>query len=304
MRRLVRSLATLAVAIALIPLSTGPAAARSLPRCPWSVSTVVTGMGSLENLAFDGLGRMLLSRSVSGAGQIYRLDPTGIGTTVVNPIDSPGGIVTEGNAAYFTTGNSLISGIIGRKDGTVSRLDPVGDELTTVASGLTMPNGMARLPDGDFIVSRNLGATTGLTRIANDGTPSKPWATSLKHTNGVAYDPTNRRIITSLDFSPTATLALIDIDRPAQPTTINLGIFGLLGFPDDLTVGGDGMIYLAMAGGTIVGVDPVNKTACGLAAGLYGATSVRFGAGPGWDPRALYCTTLSGSVYRLTPPNR
>ena len=278
------------------------APASALPtRCPWDVSAVTTGLGSLENLGFDGRGGLLLSRTDDRTGQLYRLTPDGHGSTLVADVPAPGSITVVGGGAYFTTGNSFASGILGRTDGTIDHVDLATGALGVVARGLTMPNGMAMLPDGTFVVSRNLGRTTGLTRVGADGSGT-PFAPSVTYTNGVAYDPTRNAVITSLDLHPVATLAIIDVVNPDHVRKVDLGLFGLVGFPDDLTVGPDGLIYLAMDGGSIVRIDPDSSTACTLTSALPGSTSVRFGAGPGWDPHSLYSTDLTGAVHRLAPP--
>lgn len=286
---------TMAAASVCAPASAIPT------RCPWDVSVVTTGLGSLENLGFDGRGGLLLSRTDDRTGQLYRLTPDGHGDTVVADIPAPGSITVVGSGAYFTTGNSFASGILGRTDGTIDHVDLDTGALGVVAQGLTMPNGMARLPDGTFVVSRNLGRTTGLTRVGADGS-SAPFAAGVTYTNGVAYDSTRKAIITSLDLHPVATLAIIDVANPDHVRKVDLGLFGLVGFPDDLTVGADGLIYLAMDGGSIVRIDPDANTACTITSALPGSTSVRFGAGPGWDPHALYSTALTGAVHRLVPP--
>lgn len=271
------------------------------PDCPWSVSTVASGLGSLENLGFDGSGGMLLSRKADRTGSLYRMTPDGRGTTAVADVDHPGGIVVDGGTAYFTTGNSFGAGALGRRNGTIEALDLASGSVRTIADGLTMPNGMARLPDGRFVVSRNLGLRTGLTMVSADGTSANSFAPRVNSTNGVAYDAGRNAIITSIDLSPVATLAIIDVADPGKVGRINLGIFGLVGFPDDLTVGPDDLIYLAMDGGSIIRVDPERESACVLANRQPGSTSARFGAGPGWNPSALYVTSLSGSVIALTP---
>ncbi|AQA02065.1 hypothetical protein BVC93_06045 [Mycobacterium sp. MS1601] len=299
-RRRIRTV--VAIAAILLGITTAPSAQAGIPSCPWAVSTVKSGLGSLENLAFDGSGAMLLSRTVGGAGQLYRLGADGAGATLANGLDAPGGITVEGDTTYFTTGNSLWAGLFGLGNGAIVELDLSTGATRTVASGLTMPNGMARLPDGSFVVSRNLGLSTGLTRVSADGATSSRFAPHLVLTNGVAYDPGRNAVITSLDFSPVSTLAIIDAaDSHRILQRIDLGLFGLVGFPDDLTVGPDGMIYLAMDLGPVVRIDPDRRTACRLTPVLLGSTSVKFGAGPGWDAQSLYVTSLAGFVTRLTP---
>lgn len=293
-----------AAALALLAIAgtpPAPASAVAITRCPWRATTVASGLGSLENLAFDGAGTMLLSRTVGNSGQLYRLTPDGRGSTLVPNVAAPGSITVADGAAYFTTGNNFLSGIFGNKDGGIARVDLGTGTLTTIATKLTMPNGMVRLPDGSFVVSRNIGWTTGLTRISADGTRETRLAPSVTMANGLTYDTAHHTVIASMDLQPVSTLAIVDVTDPTRIRTVNLGLFGLFGFPDDLTVGPDGLIYLAMDGGDIVRIDPDHHAACILASGMFGSTSVRFGAGPGWDPQALYSTDLFGTVRKLTP---
>ncbi len=291
----------LVMATAASPLS-ARAAAVIPTRCLWNESVVAAGLGSLENLEFDGTGGMLLSRTTQRRGQIYRLTPDGTGTTVVPDVPAPGSITVDGSTAYFTTGNSFLSGITGRRDGTITQVDLNTGDRSVVAKSLTMPNGMARLPDGSFVVSRNLGLITGLTSVSPDGADNNRFTPWLTNTNGVTYDATRNSIITSLDLHPVATLAVVDVANPKRISRFYLGLFGLFGFPDDLTVGADGAVYLAMDGGSIVRIDLNANKACIVASRLFGSTSVRFGSGPGWDSRSLYSVDLWGAVHKLTPP--
>lgn len=287
--------------LAVVGAPPAPASAVAITRCPWRATTVASALGSLENLAFDNAGTMLVSRTVGSSGQLYRLTPDGKGSTFVPNVAAPGSITVADGAAYFTTGNSFLSGVFGAKDGGIARVDLGSGVLTTVATKLTMPNGMVRLPDGSFVVSRNIGWTTGLTRISADGTRESRLAPSVTMANGLTYDTAHHTVIASMDLQPVSTLAIVDVADPSHIRTVNLGLFGLFGFPDDLTVGPDGLIYLAMDGGDIVRIDPERHAACILASGMFGSTSVRFGAGPGWDPQALYSTDLFGTVRKLTP---
>lgn len=295
-------IAVMAVLMLLLGSRTPVARALVTTKCPWTSSVVKTALGSLENLGFDGTGGMLLSRTDDHTGELYRLTPAGSGTILVPNVAAPGSITVLGTTVYFTTGNSFASGFFGRKDGTIDKVDLTSGTLSVLATGLTMPNGMARLPNGSFVVSRNLGLTTGLTKVSADGATTTRFAPTVTLTNGLTYDPSRNVVITSLDFHPVSTLALINLSQPDHIRTIDLGLFGLLGFPDDLTVGPDHLLYLAMDGGSIVRIDPDHNTACVLITALLGSTSVRFGAGPGWDPTSLYITTLTGTVQKLTPP--
>ncbi|WP_069162373.1 SMP-30/gluconolactonase/LRE family protein [Nocardia altamirensis] len=269
----------------------------------WTASTVSSGLGVLENLAFDGRGGLLLSEvPASGTdGALRRIRADGV-REVLAFAGSPGGIVVSGSTAYFTNGGSLISGVAGRADGVIQALDLDRGTVSTVARGLVAPNGLAVLPDGGFVVSRDVGTPTTLTRVAADGSLA-PLATDLTSTNGLAYDPNRRKLFVSTTFEPVSALAVLDMDRPdVAPVRITVPGYGPLNAADDLTVGPDGNVYLALnVAGRIVRVDPETGRSCTVAEDISFPTSARFGAGHGWDPRSLYVTSFAGTVTRLTP---
>ncbi|MFC4128422.1 SMP-30/gluconolactonase/LRE family protein [Nocardia rhizosphaerae] len=300
-----RAIAALTAAATATMLPAVQPASAASPSCAhWTAHTVSAGHGILENLAFDGRGNLLLSEqsATGGAGAIVRLGADGSAGVAVPAVDTPGGIVVDGGTAYFTTGNSVASALANRADGTIRALDLDTGALTTVATGLTMPNGLARLPDGDFVVSRDIGAAT-MTRVAADGT-AVPYAPSLSSTNGLAFDRQRQRLVVSTTFDPATLITAVDYADPARPMprTVVPG-FGPLNSADDLTVDADGTVYVALnAAGRIQRVDLDTGQTCAIADGLPLSSSVRFGAGPGWDPTALYVTSFLGTVTRLTPP--
>ncbi|MFI9508742.1 SMP-30/gluconolactonase/LRE family protein [Nocardia sp. NPDC052566] len=270
----------------------------------WSATTVASGYSMLENLAFDGRGGMLLSElalsSSGGAVHVLRADGT---RAVVASVNHPGGLVVSGGTAYVAAGGDFTLGGPGKSDGAIEAIDLDSGAVSTVASGLTAPNGLARLPDGGFVVSRDIGSPTTLTRVARDGSGAHTLAPGLTSTNGLAYDPVRRKLFVSTTFESVTTLAAIDIDHPdTPPARSTVPGFGLLNAADDLTVGSDGNVYLALnVAGRIVRVDPDTGSTCTIADGLPFATSARFGSGPGWDPGSLYVTSFLGTVTRLTP---
>ncbi|QLY32551.1 SMP-30/gluconolactonase/LRE family protein [Nocardia huaxiensis] len=269
----------------------------------WTASTVASGYGTLENLAFDGRGGLLLSEvSLGGSGGgLQRLTADGVRATVAE-IESPGGIVVTGTTAFVNSGNTARSGLSDAADGSIRAVDLTTGAITTAATGLTMPNGLAQLPDGGFVVSRDLGADTTLTRVAPDGS-THPLAPGLTSTNGLAYDPARRKLFVSTTFDAVSTLAAFDADNlTAEPARITIPGPGPLNAADDLTVGPDGAVYVALnVLGQVVRVDPETQRTCVVASGLPFTTSVRFGSGPGWDAHSLYATSFLGTVTRLTP---
>src|SRR3954468_9538598 len=103
----------LAAAVVLAALVAAvPSATAAADFCaPWQQKTLKSGLGSLENLEFDGSGGLLLS--ASGPGAIERLAPNGTVTTVVPNVNAPGGQRLVGRTLYFNTGDSAQSGPAG-----------------------------------------------------------------------------------------------------------------------------------------------------------------------------------------------
>jgi sugar lactone lactonase YvrE len=269
----------------------------------WSKSVVASGYGQLENLGFDYRGNLLLSEgSFVGAGAIHQLGAAGSKSVVAPNVTSPGGIVATDEASYFTTGNSATAGLFDTADGTVEALDPVTGEVDTVVEGLTMPNGLAVLPDGRLVVSRDLGASTTLTVIDPDTGSKKALAPTVTSTNGLAWDRTRELLWTSTLLSSVTTVVAIDVRSGKPVQTIELPGIGWANLADDLTVGPDGAVYLALnAAGSVVRVDPDTSTSCVIADGVPLVSAVEFGAGPGWDAASLYATSFVGTLTRLTP---
>ena len=111
--------------LVVAPAAAGPAFSPPGGACtPWSVSEVTSGAGVLENLAFDGAGTMLVSRTgLVGGGALDGVAPDGTVTPIVPEVESPGGIAVDGADAYFATGNSFAAGVTGSANGTVDVVD-------------------------------------------------------------------------------------------------------------------------------------------------------------------------------------
>lgn len=270
----------------------------------WHKTTAAAGFGWLENLAFDGQGGLLLSEhnvnDVGGA--LRRLSADGTRTTIAE-LDNPGGIVVDGRTAYVTTGNSIHGAVTNSTDGGLAAVNLDGRGVTTIATGLHAPNGLARLPDGDFVVSTDFGSRTDLVTVTPDGV-SRPYPTGLVSTNGLTLDPGRHRLFVTTTYTPVSVVAAIDIDEPtAAPSRLELPGIGVVNGADDLTVGADGNLYIALNGAArVIRVDPDTGRTCTIATGLPFTSAVRFGSGPGWDPATLYATSFLGTVTAMTPP--
>lgn len=289
----------------VLAMLTVPSAAQAATRdCePWTKTRVASGYGVLENLAFDGRGSMLLSEtSLVGSGALVARTADGAKRTVVPDVKGPGGIVIDGRVAYFNTGNTIASGLLGTKDGTIDRVDLDTGERSTVARGLSMPNGLIAIPDG-FLVSRDapVGPST-MTLIRPDGSRSS-YAPTATSTNGMAYDAPRHTVYADSTFNVTTTISIVDADNPGEkPEVRHIPGLGPLNSADDLTLGSDGLLYVALnVAGKVVSVDPDTGATCTIATGVPFVSSVRFGSGPGWDAASLYATSFLGTVTKLSP---
>ncbi|WP_246098207.1 SMP-30/gluconolactonase/LRE family protein [Rhodococcus spelaei] len=272
----------------------------------WTVSTVASGFGTLENLSFDGRGKMLLSESaVLGDGAIRTLTPNGDKGTLVSSVNSPGGIVVDGDRVLFNTGNNVMAGLYGSTNGTVESVDLDSGKQTTVARGLTMPNGLAKLDNGDLLVTNVLGGKPGVVRIpATEPREPVTVRTDIGSANGIFASADGKHVYVGNTLEGTTQIRVLDTNDLTGPVRV-LGLPGPgpANAGDDLTLGADGYLYEALNGaGKVVRVDPVSGDTCEIATGLPLTSSVRFGAGPGWDATALYATSFEGTVHKLVPP--
>lgn len=290
----------LAASVALSPTAEASSTCTS-----WSVSTVASGFGMLENLEFDGRGSMIVSEpSPIGPGALRTVGPNGERGTLVSGVESPGGLVRDGDTLFFTTGNSLAAGLLGMRTGTIDRIDLGTGARSVYASGLTMPNGLARSATGDLFTTRNLGGGSGLTRIAVGGDESvgsvSSVRTDLGSANGIGIGGGNMYVANT--FDPETTVTVLDEQDPAGPSSrIRVDGIGPLTMSDDLTVADDGKVYLAQnLAGRVVRVDPESGSSCVIATGVPLTSSVAFG-GVGFDSEALYATSFDGTVRKMSP---
>ena len=270
---------------------------------PWSQRTLLSDQGLLENLAFDHRSSLLLSASTQGA--ILRVNRHREVTQLIDDVDAPGGLRVRGNVLFFNTGDSLASGSQNLTDGTIGRFRLKTGQRSVYAQGLTMPNGLIFLPNGDAVVSRDIGVGTGMTRIPADDPehPELNWA-ELDDTNGMAVDPSGRFLYTVATFIPEAPVYRIKIKDPSRIRVVAElgGGGGLLGL-DDMTIDRRGRLYIAAnLGGEVIRLNPDTEASCVIASGLQFPSAVKFGRGRGWSSRSLYVTGFDGTVRKLTPP--
>jgi sugar lactone lactonase YvrE len=287
----------LAAGLTLGPLSATARPGRASTCHAWHVRTLLSGQGWLESLAFDGRGGMTISALAQG--RILRLTRGGHLSTLLGSVSLPGGQIVSGRYLYFTTRD----GETNAADGTIVRFDLRSRRHTIWARGLTGPNGLAFLPGGDAVVTRDLEAgapATDVTRVPARR-PRRPrinWA-RIPDSNGVAVDPSGKWLY--LDRSFTAQGLIVRV-RISHPSTVQ--VVGRVGapVPDDMSIDRHGILWIAGFGpGEIFRLDPRTHASCAIATGLVQPTAVVNG-GHGWPAGHLFVTSAAGFLYELTPP--
>jgi sugar lactone lactonase YvrE len=186
-------------------------------------------------------------------------------------------------------------------------LDLKTHKLTTYATGLTMPNGLALDAAGNAYVTRDTGGGTGITRISAKPSHSagskhlvSPNWSSLPDTNGIAIDAKHRVMYVDQTFSLDAPIERIPLAHPKRATEIGnlIGQGGLTPkLLDDLTMGSNGLLYLpANLGGDLFSFNPRTRASCVIATGLGNPSDVTFGTGHGWRKGALFVCGFDGTV--------
>lgn len=279
------------------------------PCSPWSMHTIKSGLGVLEDLQPDTTGGMLLSSSTHNS--IERVQRDGSVTTVLAGTNAPGAQQLRGNVVYFATGDSSVGGALGSSDGTIDTLDLGSGHHGTYATGLVMPNGMAFDARGNAFVTRDVGlpvgTQTGITRVpaGDPGHPQPNWA-ALQDTNGIAVAADGRSLYADQTFTADAGVFRIDLANPGTITRIaslsGVGSAVPKGL-DDMTIDGNGILYLTANGsGEVFRLDPAGGAACVIASGLQNPSSLKFGRGPGWPADHLFVVGFDGTLRELTPP--
>lgn len=275
------------------------------------------GSNVLENLLFAE-GTLYVSDATDGA--VVRLDDASSAPQVVLEGASPGGLAQGADGLiYAGLGNSLANSFTRNGQGKVVRFDPdaPAGTLTTVVSGIDMPNGMTFLPDGDLAVSNDGGY--GLLRIdVADGSFSE-----LAHvwgTNGIVV--VGDALYAAITFDQRSPIARVPFDggpvsheiqltygaASLQPAVYEPGadpaeapLLGVKGL-DDMTRDADALYVVANGMGELLRVDPATGDACLIASGLQNPSSVRIAPEPGpyadGDPATLdlYVTEFSGAI--------
>jgi SMP-30/Gluconolactonase/LRE-like region len=297
----------LAVGLVLGALSGAQAAHAAAPApdpcAAWSDKVVADGLGSLENIEFDGLGGLILSASDQDA--IARLGRDGKLTHLVDDVTSPGGLRVRRGVLFFNAGDAIANGLNDTPNGTIERYDFRTRRHTVYARNIVMPNGLLFLPNGDALTSRDIGGPPAIYLIPrSDPTHPRGW-TQTDDNNGMAIDPTGKYVYAVQTFKFESPVLRIPIADPSKAQVL-AGAGQAKGL-DDMTIDRDGVLYIAANGsGEIIRLDPRTKQSCVIAGGASNGwrntSAVKFGCGPGWRSDHLFAVGFDGVVHELTPP--
>lgn len=298
-RTIAAAVGTLFLFVLLPPWPSGADPHRDRCPAPFSTETVASGLGALENLEPDGRGGFYLSAIIDG--RLLHINAGGVITTVASGLDHPAGMRLSRNSLFFVTGNDL-----GNTQGKLQRIDLIDGEVTTLLSGLTAPNGLLLLPDGDLLFSQLGFPPRGIDRYSPATRQhTRAWSRT-PFPNGLALAPGGEAIFT--ENTVLSTIERIRLDSP-NAVALVARLPGVFAGSDDLQATRDGTVYVAGdTSGEVYAVDTRSGCVCTVASGLnrtgflppYGPTSVRIAPGP--HGLALYVTAIDGTLRRLDPP--
>ena len=276
-----------------------PAAAVS--DCPGAqpAKTLLSGQGVLESVIGGPDGRLYYTDTSKKA--LMRLDAPGAQPKVVaDGIESPGGLLLglDGTSILVGYGDGFQQGIEGNLVGRagIIRVDLASGKKTTIVTGTSMSNGLARDPAGVIYASDDAG--TGIDRIV--GTAVQPRWSTIVSSNGLAVSPDGRYLYANQTFQPAA-IRRIDLTNPADvqayatpgPEDIAAGL-------DGLTIDQDGRLFAATNGisGQVWRI-ATDRSICALARNVSLASAVAFGGGGAFPVTSLYAVGFAGELVEI-----
>jgi sugar lactone lactonase YvrE len=248
----------------------------------------------LEYGIFDPRGRFFYSDQSSG--ELMRIDHLGASPKALAAVAGPGAIVfSRDGSIIIGTGDGLQQGAQGDSDPTSGLLlvNPDTGAEKTFATGLGMANGVAIAPDGTIYATNDAG--NDIDRV-KDGKVTHPWA-RVYSTNGVVVSPDNRYLYVSQTFAPAA-IQRISIANPSQVTPFAVaGPGDISAGLDDMTMDGQGNLYVAANGAGQVWKVSRSGSICVIASGFHFDSAVNFGVGA--NARNLYVVAFDGTISEL-----
>lgn len=258
--------------------------------------TPVPVLGWSENLAFDDLGRVWVSKTFLDRVDAYAPDGRVVDSVAVR---APGGIALGPDGRmHVAAGTGYLAD---RSD--VVTFDPAvdGPESRLEAELDSRKNGLAVDADGNRYLT-SLDADT-LTKVTPGGRVDEEWSAraAIGVSNGIAIEgdtayvtqSTSRTVLLAVPLDePEATTATVLTAPPAVPRGL-----------DDLAVTDDGFYVTSWTTGEVFHVERGTGEACVAVSGIPRATAVVVADGFGdFGERDLLVTSLHGPVRHVTLP--
>jgi sugar lactone lactonase YvrE len=277
------------------------APAAAVPDCPDAhpQRTLLSGQGVLESVIGGPDGRLYFTDTDKNA--LMRLAaPDAQPTVVADGIDSPGGLLVglDGKSIIVGYGDGFQQGAAGNLSGMsgLVRVDLATGKKTTIVTGTSMSNGLARDPAGVMYASSDVG--TGIDRIVGDRV-QRNWARVIS-SNGLAVSANGRYLFANQTFQPAA-IQRIDLTDPSRVEQ-----YAAPG-PEDMAAGLDGLtidqhdrLFAATNGvsGQVwrIGTD---KSICALSKSVPLASAVAFGGGGAFPVTSLYAVGFQGELVEI-----
>ena len=288
----------LTFALAVLAL-TAPAA-HAVDDCPGAqpAQTLLSGQGVLESVIGGPDGKLYFTDT--GKSALVRLDEPGAQpVTVADGIESPGGLLlgVDGTSIVQGYGDGFVQGAAGNLVGLAGllRIDLATGDKSTIATGLSMANGLARDPAGAIYASDDAG--TGIDRVVGSRV-ERNWA-SVVSGNGLAVGASGRYLFVNQTFQPAA-VQRVDLTDPStvEPYATPGPEDSAAGL-DGLTIDQDDRLFAAANGAGEIWRIGTDGTICALARGLSMPSAVAFGTGGAFPVTSLYAVTFGGDVVEI-----
>lgn len=288
-------------ALTLVAFFALSAPALAVPDCEDAqpARVVLSDAGSMESVIGGPDGALYYTNQPREA--LMRLDaPGALPVEVAGGIAKPGGLLAgeDGRSIIVGYGDGIQEGTAGNVVGLAGlyRVELATGAKTTVATGTSMSNGLARDATGVIYASNDFGA--GIDRIMGDRV-ERNWA-SVASPNGLAVSPDGRYLYANQTFQPAA-IQRVDLTDPRRveryaapgPEDIAAGL-------DGLTIDGAGRLFAAANQAGEVWRVETDGSICALARDLNQTSAVAFGSGQSAFPAtSLYAVGFDGKIVEI-----
>jgi sugar lactone lactonase YvrE len=260
--------------------------------------TLLSGQGLMESVIGGPDGRLYYTDTDKNA--LMRLDaPTAKPAVLSDGITAPGGLLvgTDRRSIVQGYGDGIQQGAsspLMRQAGLL-RIDLATGKQSTIATGLSMANGLARDPAGAVYASNDV--VGGVDRVVGSEVDEN-WA-GVASANGMAVSANARYLFVNQTFQPAA-IQRVTLANPADvqqyaapgPEDITAGL-------DGLTIDQDDRLFAAANQSGEVWRIGTDGAICALARGLNRPSAVAFGTGGEFPVTSLYVVTFGGTLSEI-----